>query len=211
MHPLRTMLEDAAAGRFPPVDGGLQVFAPGVDGHFAIVEFTGHSVVLGDLTAAELADRGADGVGGASHPSIKLALAGSAGWIGSQDAVLVATARRDGSALELTEAGVRFDDHPRVVRSRAHRSEVEVFVGGGGLVTLGDGLVGRRELSVELFESTRPNARAGRALIDAGLALVPPGELVWAQVAPGNAASLRAFLAAGFVPIGAETLIRPDR
>ena len=27
---------------------------------------------------------------------------------------------------------------------------------------------------------------------------------MWAQVAPGNAASLRAFLAAGFVPVGSE-------
>jgi len=32
------------------------------------------------------------------------------------------------------------------------------------------------------------------------------GEPLFAQVAPGNAASLRAFLAAGFVPIGAEVL-----
>jgi RimJ/RimL family protein N-acetyltransferase len=37
--------------------------------------------------------------------------------------------------------------------------------------------------------------------------MVPAGELIWAQVAPGNAASLRAFLAAGFTAIGAETLI----
>jgi RimJ/RimL family protein N-acetyltransferase len=29
---------------------------------------------------------------------------------------------------------------------------------------------------------------------------------VFAQVAPGNAASLRAFLAAGFRPIGSEVL-----
>ena len=32
---------------------------------------------------------------------------------------------------------------------------------------------------------------------------------MWAQVAPGNAASLRAFLRRGFVPIGAEVLIHP--
>jgi hypothetical protein len=32
---------------------------------------------------------------------------------------------------------------------------------------------------------------------------------VWAQVSPGNAQSLRAFLACGFVPIGSEVLIRP--
>ncbi|HKN96305.1 MAG TPA: hypothetical protein VJX10_04235, partial [Pseudonocardiaceae bacterium] len=33
--------------------------------------------------------------------------------------------------------------------------------------------------------------------------------LVWAQAAPGNAASVRAALAAGFRPVGAEVLLRP--
>ena len=65
-------------------------------------------------------------------------------------------------------------------------------------------------MSVELLAETRRiGATAGRALIAAGLRHVPTRELVWAQVSPGNAASLRAFLAAGFVPIGAETLIVP--
>jgi RimJ/RimL family protein N-acetyltransferase len=30
---------------------------------------------------------------------------------------------------------------------------------------------------------------------------------IWAQVAPGNAASVRAFLAAGYQPVGAEALL----
>ena len=37
--------------------------------------------------------------------------------------------------------------------------------------------------------------------------LAPEGTDLWAQVAPGNAASVRAFLAAGFVPVGAEILL----
>lgn len=40
----------------------------------------------------------------------------------------------------------------------------------------------------------------------AARALVPEGEIAFAQVAPGNASSLRAFLAAGFSPIGSEVL-----
>jgi hypothetical protein len=36
------------------------------------------------------------------------------------------------------------------------------------------------------------------------LPLVPPGELLWAQMAPANAASVRAVLAAGYPLIGAE-------
>jgi RimJ/RimL family protein N-acetyltransferase len=39
---------------------------------------------------------------------------------------------------------------------------------------------------------------------------MPADELVFAQVAPGNAASVRTFLACGFVPIGSEVLFRPD-
>jgi hypothetical protein len=36
--------------------------------------------------------------------------------------------------------------------------------------------------------------------------LTPPGEPLFAQVAAGNAASLRALGAAGFRPLGAEVL-----
>jgi len=82
-----------------------------------------------------------------------------------------------------------------------------VFGDERGLVTLGRGLAGRLELSVELHDGTDRNGGAGRALIGTGLAAAPPDALVWAQVSPGNAASLRAFLACGFVPIGGEVLI----
>ena len=43
-------------------------------------------------------------------------------------------------------------------------------------------------------------------LEDVQLAVDKDGDVVFAQVAPGNAASLRAFLAAGFSPIGSEVL-----
>ena len=49
----------------------------------------------------------------------------------------------------------------------------------------------------------------GAASSVAGLARLPAGEHCWAQVAPGNAASLRAFLACGFVPVCSEVLIEP--
>ena len=68
--------------------------------------------------------------------------------------------------------------------------------------------MGRLEISVELLDA-EPSAGAGGELIVAGLDRAPADELVWAQVAPGNAASLRAFLRGGFTPIGAETLIEP--
>ena len=208
MHPLREMLDDAACGHFPPVDGAVDVVAPGADGRAAIVEFTGHAVVMCDVLPADLAAMGADGFGGASRPEIKLALAGPGGSIGCQDVMLVATGRGDGGTGPLRRRN-DLDDHPRVVRSRQHRNAVQVFGDATGLVTIGEGLVGRCEISVELFDSTRRGASAGRALIVAGLGQVAAGALVWAQVSPGNAASLRVFLAAGFVPVGAETLIMP--
>jgi hypothetical protein len=36
---------------------------------------------------------------------------------------------------------------------------------------------------------------------------VPEERPLWAQIAPGNAASVRAFLAAGYEPVGAEALL----
>lgn len=51
----------------------------------------------------------------------------------------------------------------------------------------------------------------GRSLLADALTLVPSGEPVFAAVTPGNARSLRAFLACGFVPLGSEVLLRPAR
>ncbi len=43
-------------------------------------------------------------------------------------------------------------------------------------------------------------------LIRAARGLVPPGQYLFAPVAPGNARALRAALAAGFRPLGGEVL-----
>jgi RimJ/RimL family protein N-acetyltransferase len=61
------------------------------------------------------------------------------------------------------------------------------------------------ELSVEVEPEHRGNG-LGAAMAAAALALAPPGEPVFAQVNPGNASSVRAFLRAGFHPLGAEVL-----
>ena len=50
----------------------------------------------------------------------------------------------------------------------------------------------------------------GRTLAAMAMLAVPRGERVFLQVAPGNAASLRAALGAGFRPIGAEVLFLKD-
>lgn len=205
VHELHRVLLDAASGRFPPVDGGVDVVAPMAGDHHAVVEFTGHSFVVTDRDQDEVLARGADGFGGASHPDVLRWLAGPDGWIGSLDAVLTARGTGDG---RLPQRG-DLDDHPRVVRSRHHRRAVAVYGDETGVVTIGRGLVDRLEMSVEVFPAG--TAGAGRRLIGEALGLVPAGGIVFAQVAPGNAASLRAFLSCGFVPIGAETLLFPEK
>lgn len=210
MHPLRRLLDDAATGTFPPVDGAVEVIPTDRPGHLAIVEFTGHSVILVEQDADvdrirdEVLALGADGFGGASHPEVKLHLAGDHGSVESLDAVLVA--RGGGESPESVGLRERSDqdDHPRVVRSRRHRRNVRVLGDDTGLVTLGNGVVGRVEVAVEVLSDH--GSGSGRRLIDAAVRVAPVGP-VWAQVSPGNAASLRAFLACGFTPIGAETLV----
>ena len=206
-HPLAAVLTDAVAGVFPPADGSFDVVPPDPAGTHAVVELTAHSYVLTDRRADDLRERGAHGFGGCTHPDVLRYLAGDDGWIGSLDVVLVA--HGTGDVARMLRESADLDEHPRVVRSRAHRRDVRVFAGDGGLVTIGRGLVDRWEVSVELDVGTSAGAGVGRVLIAAGLAAVPPQAPVWAQVAPGNAASLRAFLASGFVPIGSEVLVVP--
>jgi hypothetical protein len=207
-HPLAAVLDAAVAQSFPPADGVTELFPPDPWGWSAVIALTGHAYVLADVERAALETLGADGYGGASHPAVLQHIAGPHGEIGSLDAMLVVRgevgpvlARRDD-----------LDDHPRVRRARDHRREVEVFGDDAGLVVLGRGLVGRREMAVELLDPAAGGGSGhGRRLIRAGLAALAPGEPVWAQVSPGNAQSLRAFLACGFVPVGSEVLIRAGR
>jgi len=204
-HPLAPILEAAAGRRFPPADGGVEVLPPDAAGTRAVVAFSGHAYVLADVNGADLRASGADGYGGASKPDVLRWLAGPAGTIGSLDVVLVAEGRGGGRL----QRRVDLDHHPRVERATHHRRGVEVYGDAVGLVVLGHGLAGRRELSVELLDPTVGGRGHGRRLIAHGLDQVPAGERCWAQVAPGNAASLRAFLAAGFVPVCSEVLIAP--
>lgn len=205
-HPLAAMLADAATGRFPPVDGLVEVLPPDASGSVAVVAFTGHACVLADVDPCDPVVAAADGFGGVHAPAVIAHLAGCDGLIGTLDVVLVRPGA--GSPRHALPATRAYADHPRVVRARRHRRDVEVVGDERGLVTIGEGLVGRTELSVELTGAPLGTG-AGRALILGGLARRPVDELVFAQVSPGNSASLRAFLACGFVPIASEVLIEP--
>lgn len=215
MHPLLPILADAADGRFPDADGLADVLEPDGDGTLAVVGFTGHAYVLAGVEPSEVTDRQDDdaggGFGGVFTPALLSWLAGTTGTVGSTDVVLVAAGRGGGGSSVVRELAA--DDparaHPRVRRAEQHRRGVRVFGDDAGLAIVGTGLAGRTELSVELFDPSRAPAGRGRALIAAGLAHVDRGEWCFAQVAAGNARSLRSFLAAGFVPIGSEVLITP--
>ena len=137
---------------------------------------------------------------------------------GAVDAVLAFTAHHVVAArglggeppLEL-RAGVDPDRHPRAARALRYRGDLEVWTtaDGAGVLVLGRGLAGRREVSFEV-DPGRRNRGLGRLLVAAARHLTPPGEPLFAQVAPGNAASLRVVEAAGFRPIGAEVLFHRD-
>lgn len=206
-HPLAAILERAAHGDFPAADGESDIMPADDDGTFAVVSFTGHAFVLADVDPPEIAAKlgGGGGFGGALAPNVVQWLAGADRSIGSIDVVLVANG--SGRGEPTLDRGNDHLGHSRVQRALGHRRDVQVHANDDGLAIVGRGLVGRRELSVELFQPDDTPAGAGRRLIDAGLGLIPTGELCWAQVASGNTRSLRAFLAAGFVPVCSEVLI----
>ncbi|MEM9515112.1 MAG: hypothetical protein AAGA42_09675 [Actinomycetota bacterium] len=203
MHRLAELLAAATAGRFPPIDGAVEFLPPDDAGACAAVEFTGHAVALTGRDPATLIAQGADGFGGVSHPAVVSAMAGEEFHIGTHDAFLLSF----GTGNAMLDERDDLEEHPRVQRARHHRRDVRVLGDDAGLATLGHGLVDRVELSIERF--TGAPSGTGARLIAGGLGAVPLGQPVWAQVAPGNAASLRAFLRAGFTPIGSEILLTP--
>jgi hypothetical protein len=207
-HPLLAYYMAAVDNCFPPVDGGVTVLPPLPGGLECSVAFTGHAVVATAMPDEAVFARGPDGFGGSLSPDFLRHLAGPTGWIDAIDATLVARGTGGPARLsELTDA----DDHARVRHARWLRTNVRVHGDERGLVTLADGLAGRRELSIELHREQDGSRGHGRALLADALSLVPEGEPVFAAVAPGNARSLRAFLACGFTPIGSEVLLRPER
>jgi hypothetical protein len=198
---LLSLLLSAAAGDFPPADGRAVFVGRLAEPLQAVVSFTGHAVLVTDLTEDDFADIPLDGYGAALQPSVLQRLAGGGGIVGVIDVLLAADGSGRGLVLREQQD---LEEHPRVQHARAWRRDVRVFGDERGLVTLSRGLADRCELSVE---SVADAPGVGRSLIRDALGLVDQGEPVFAAVAPGNARSLRAFLATGFRPIGSEVLI----
>jgi hypothetical protein len=210
-HPLLDILYEAAAGRFPPQDEAAEILPSPPGPSDAVCAFTAHHVIATsldpDVVRAHLPE---DPFTGPLSPAFLHRLGEDLGSSpGSLDLVMAVSGARPATSFSLRR--VLDGDHPRLARAARHRTRVTAYEPpeGGGIVILGRGLAGRLELSVEVDAPER-DAGLGRTLIRAGLGEAPFGEPVYAQVAPGNAASVRAFLAAGFTPIGSEVLfLRP--
>ena len=217
MHPLLKVLLAAADGTFPPVDGGVTVLPPLRSGRECSVGFTGHAVIATALPADEVLARKPDGFGASLAPDFLRWLAGPTGKIDVIDATLFGRGTGGpggpggpGSGGDPLPERPDLADHPRVRYALAIRTGVRVFGDERGVVTLSEGLAGRPELSIEAAPAGQGRG-IGRALLRDALRLVPAGAPVFAAVSPGNARSLRAFLAVGFTPIGSEVLIHPAR
>lgn len=204
-HPLLSYFMEAAEGRFPPAEGQVTVLPPLRGGLECSVAFTGHAVIATRLPEAEVLAGGPDGYGQSLRPDFLRHLAGPQGWIDVVNITLVAR----GTGTPRLPAREVNDDHPRIQYALDLRDDVRVYGDARGFITLAQGLAGRLELSISLTDPTSSGQGAGRSLLHDALTVVPVQAPVFAAVTPGNARSLRAFLAAGFRPIGSEAILRP--
>src|SRR5262245_46692941 len=208
---LLDLLHDTALGRFPAADGTVTVVQDTPGPAAAVLGFTAHFVVCAPVEPAWVHQQLPPGDWSAPLGArFIVALADRLGaHIGANDAVLATVATGTGPDIELESTGAA--DHPRVVRARRYRHDLRVWntPDRHGLLLLGRGVAGRWEVSFEVDPTARGHD-LGRALAGAARGLLPAGTPIFAQVTPGNAASLRAVLSAGYHPVGSEVLL-PSR
>lgn len=206
---MRQLFDDAARGRFPRPDWRLDVMPAPERAAAAVVALTGHHVIAAGLEREEL-ERAfdPDDIAAPFNPTF-LAWLGRRleATVGHIDATLarIGTGDNAGWLQETTSP----QNNERVRRANRLRADVRFYrpPDGGSIVTLGRGLAGRLEISMEIDEQRARNRGLGTRLVQAAVGLVPADEAVFAGVAPGNARSLRVLLAAGFRPIGAECIL----
>ncbi|MER6352217.1 GNAT family N-acetyltransferase [Streptomyces sp. NPDC001634] len=206
METLRDILDAAAQGVFPPPDGRTTVVPQPSHRDAGVLAFTAHSVVFTDedlqWVHETLMATGCDALAATMNARFLAAFMERTGRRHETiDALVVAAPLAGAPPLALQE--IEDPGHSRVAYAHGRRDDVRAWVAEGGVVVLGRGVAGRLEVSVEVDEGVRHRG-LGRRLVTAARHLAT--EPVWAQVAPGNARSLRAFQAAGYRPVGAEAL-----
>jgi hypothetical protein len=207
---LPEIISDIEAGESVPADRAYFVVPQPGPRAAAVCAFTGVSVIAADVDEQWVAGLlPPDDLSAPLNPPFLRALEEKlARRVNNLDLVLISAPQPVPPSLPLRE--VTDSDHPRVRRALRYRDEVRVWEteSGRGVVILGRGLAGRWEVAVEVAPQARGRG-VGRSLAMAARSLVPGDRQLWAQIAPGNAASVRAFLAAGYEPVGAEALLIP--
>lgn len=204
--PLSRVLRDAAAGRFPPANGEVTVLPAPSPRDSGVIGFTAHAVVFTDADPAWVRARLPD-----DDPSRPL----SPAFLHA----LSTHTQREAHIIDMLCAawpksgrpGISLSPepdlaHPRIARAMRYRDDVRAWRTDGGVVLVGRGVAARWEVAIEVDPGCHGHG-LGRTLAFAARHLVPDDGPVWAQIAPANAASVRAFLAAGFRPVGAEALL----
>lgn len=211
MAELTDLLKEVADGESPAVDTDLLVVTPPDARSVGVLAFPGVnvvSVVAPESWVRQRLPRG-DLAAPTSPPFLNLLAAATGYQLENLDVVLAAKATNRPVAMDLTElSDPAGDDHPRLQHAVKHRTDVRAWRCPGGLLVLGRGVGGRWEVAIDVDAALR-GFGLGRGLFRAALSLVPFGEAVWVQAAPGNAASIRAALGAGYKPLGAEVLLFP--
>jgi GNAT superfamily N-acetyltransferase len=208
---LAALLARAAQGEFPPADGRVEILAQPSDRDAGVISLTGYALIFADAdpdwVTAQLPPGDLSGPLSASFLHALSQLLGKQTHSVDMLTCAAPLAGLPPPALGLTEltasAGVA---HPRIVRALRYRDDVRAWQAPGGVVLLGRGVAGRLEVAIEVDPAHR-NRGLGNRLATAARHLAPDGVPLWAQIAPGNAASVRAFLTAGFRPVGAEALL----
>jgi GNAT superfamily N-acetyltransferase len=201
--PLAVLLDDVAAGRFPPADGNVTFLPPPAPRDAGVIGFTAHAVIFTDADPAWVrAQLPAGDLSAPLSPAFLQALCARTNREAHTiDMLCVAPPRPGPPGIALTPEPD--PAHPRIARALRYRDDVRAWRADGGVVLIGRGVAARWEASIEV-DPGRRGGGLGRALAAAARHLVPDGAPLWAQIFPANAASVRAFLAAGFRPVGAE-------
>jgi hypothetical protein len=185
------------------------VLPPPPGAAMAVVAFTAHYMVASsepeDWIRAQLP---ADDLRAPMSPRFLSALGAKLGRHDHGiDLVLAARTLQGRTTLRETTS----EGHSRATPATAHRNQVRVFADptGAATIVLGRGLANRTEVAIEIDPNRRNQGIARQALTEARR-IVGAGRLLFAQTPPGNAASIRTLLTAGFQPIGSEVLFFAD-
>jgi GNAT superfamily N-acetyltransferase len=209
---LSAVLDDAAAGRFPSPDGAVTVLRQPSERDAGIISFTGHALIFADTDPGWIRSQLTPGdLSAPLDPRFLHALGEKLSRSAHIDMLTCASGLPGGPPDDIKLTELLADgghQHPRVLRALRHRDEVRVWQADGGVVMIGRGVAARWEVAIEVDPQSRGSG-LGRRLALAARHLVPAAAPLWAQIAPGNAASVRAFLHAGFRPVGAEALFSP--